>query len=324
MRHVQLALLMLAMLACGDSTSSTTPPAPPPPPPPPFVDARPIAFASDSGFCCGYSNIFVSHADGTHSAQLTFGYFQDWNPAWSPDGSSIAFETNRAPAGIWIVNAVGSNLRPLVTEPDFLAAGQPAWSPNGSSLAFRAEVKDSLGIFILVIMIADADGSHVHRLTTNAGNVEWPSWSPDGTTIAFDATADFSSQNIFVINTDGTAQHQLTSGLDTQPRWSPDGRQIAFTGVDTGDPHGLAQVWMMKADGSERHALTSVGSFAFPAWSPNGQQIEYQGFPPDTGGPNPVRLYRMNANGSDTRGISDGYGYLPVFSSSQPTWKPAP
>ena len=80
----------------------------------------------------------------------------------------------------------------------------------------------------------------------------------------------------------------------------------------------------MQADGSDRHALTSVGSFGYPAWSPNGQQIEYQGFPPDTGGPDPSRIFRMNADGTDIRGISDGYGYLPVFNSWEPTWKPAP
>jgi TolB protein len=308
----------LVIIACSDSSTGTRTPAP-------LVDDRLIAFVSDSGFCCGYSSIFVSHADGTHKTQLTSGYFHDDLPAWSPDGSTIAFTTDRSPAGIWVVTVDGSNLRPLVTAPDFLDAAQPAWSPNSLSIAFSAAVKDSLDVFISVIMIADADGSHARRLTTNAGNAEWPSWSPDGTRIAFDAAADFAAQHIFVVGTDGTAQRQLTNGLDIQPRWSPDGGRISFTSVNTDDPKSLAQVWMMQENGSDRRALTSGGTFRAPAWSPDGRQLEYQGFTPDTGGPNPVRIFRANADGSDAHGITfDGYGYLPIFSSWSPAWKPAP
>ena len=169
--------LGIAAAACGDSSTSTKPP---------FVDERIIAFTSDSdnapqsgGDGTGGSSIFVMHADGTHKSRLTSPHFLDANPSWSPDGSSIAFESSRPPAGIWIMNADGSNQRPLLTDAAFESPTELRWSPDGRSIAFNAYANDISNV--RVIVIANADGSHAHRLTTNVTGEQWPSWSPDGT-----------------------------------------------------------------------------------------------------------------------------------------------
>ena len=82
------------------------------------------------------------------------------------------------------------------------------------------------------LYVMDDDGSNVQRLT---GRVAWPVWSPDGKQIAFDrdVTEDpkqGQKQAIFIINSDGTGEYQLTNGdaLEGKPSWSPDGRHIAF------------------------------------------------------------------------------------------------
>ena len=308
----------LAITACSDSTSSMGTP-------PPADDPRLIAFVSDSDNLAGNSSIFVVHADGTNRTRVTSEGFHDSSPAWSPDGSTIAFRTDRSPAGIWIVDGDGSNLRPLLTTPDVRDADAPAWSPDGRSIAFNATLEDSPNAFSAVIMIADADGLHAHRLTTNAGNVAWPSWSPDGTRIAFQGVPDLTAPHIFVIKSDGTAQQQLTFDFDIQPRWSPDGRHIAFTSLDSDAPGIVTQVWVTNADGSNRRALTSGGTFRAPTWSPDSKQLAYQGVIPDTARSNPIRIFRTNADGSDAREISsDSDGDLPVFDSLSPAWKPAP
>ncbi len=172
-----------ALVACGDSTTGTGTP-------PPLVDDRLIAFVSDSGSCCGGGSIFVMHADGSHKTRVTPDGSHDASPAWSPDGVTIAFTTDRSPNGIWVVSADGTGLRPLLAAPEFLGPGEAAWSPDGHSLAFSTAVRDSAGHFLGIIDIVDADGSHAHQLMMQAKDVGSPSWSADGTKIAFVAVSD--------------------------------------------------------------------------------------------------------------------------------------
>jgi len=309
----------LAIVACSDSSTGTRPLLP-------LVDDRLVAFVSDSGnSCCGHSSIFIMHADGSHTTRVTSEDHHDDSPAWSPDGSAIAFYSDRSPAGIWAANADGSNLRSLVSAP-FNDPGEPAWSPNGHSLAFSTFFTDSLNNLVDIIEIADADGSNAHQLTTVARDVASPSWSPDGARIVF--VAGKVNPQLFVIKTDGTAEHQITDGIDFQPQWSPDGSHIAFTTLDTNNYGILAHITVSREDGSNRRALTSGGVDRKPAWSSDGRQIAYEGFERDsTTGTTltPHRIFRMNADGSDNRLMSsDSAPSLPSFNSWAPAWKPAP
>jgi TolB protein len=308
----------LAIVACSESTTGTRTP-------PPLVDDRLVAFVSDSGnSCCGHSSIFIMHADGSHTTRVTSENQHDDLPAWSPDGSTIAFYSDRSPSGIWTVNADGSNLRSLVSAPG-LYPSEPAWSPNGHSLAFSETTTDSLSNFVDIIEIADADGSNAHQLITAAADVASPSWSPDGTRITFVAGV---SPHLFVINTDGTAEHQITDGFDFQPQWSPDGSHIAFTTLDNNNVGVLAQITVASPDGSNRRALTSGAVDRKPAWSSDGRQIAYEGFGRDstTGATlTPHRIYRINADGSGKRLMSSDTALsLPGYNSWAPAWKPAP
>jgi Tol biopolymer transport system component len=313
--------IVAAIIACGDSSTS--------PGNHPLADARLIAFVSDSGtVCCGSSSIFAMHADGSHTTRLTSGDFSDGAPAWSPDGLTIAFTTDRSPAGIWVVNTDGSDVRPLITAPDFLQPGEPAWSPDGRSIAFSAAVRDSLNDFIGVIEIADADGSHARQLMMNATDVGSPSWSPDGTRMLFVAAPDGITPHIYVVDTDGTSQRQLSSQLDLEPRWSPDGRQIAFTNLDTTASQALTRIAVMRADGSNRHVLTTGDVNRKPAWSPDGRQIAYEEYTRDSSTGATLtrrRIFRMNVDGSDLRPMTPDSAQSPLlFTSSAPVWKPTP
>ncbi|MEO6210985.1 MAG: hypothetical protein ABIQ10_12745, partial [Gemmatimonadaceae bacterium] len=102
-----MAVAALVLGACSDSTTGTGPP-------PPLGDDRLVAFVSDSRNFSGTS-IFIMRGDGSHTTRVTSGEFHDDLPAWSPNGTTIAFTSDRAPAGIWVVNADGSELRSLVT-----------------------------------------------------------------------------------------------------------------------------------------------------------------------------------------------------------------
>jgi Tol biopolymer transport system component len=305
--------LAIAADGCGDSSTSGKPP---------FSDARIIALVSDSANPDGRS-IFVMHADGSHRTRLTTPHFHDMNPFWSPDGSSITFESSRPPSGIWIMNADGGNQRPFLTDAAFGSPTYLHWSPDGHFVAFDAyadEVSNRR-----VIMIADSDGSHAHRLTSNLADERWPSWSPDGSMIAFMMISGPLGYSIFVANRDGTGQRQLTNDFGWMPEWSPDGTHIAFVSLTA---NLSTQIFVMREDGSDRRALTTGASDLDPAWSPDGQQLAYDRTTDDStshASNGPEEIFRINSNGRAARQITST-GFTPnTFSRAwSPSWKPAP
>ena len=118
------------------------------------------------------------NVDGTNVVRLTNNNVIDGDPAWSPDGALLAFQSWRDGGGaIWIMNADGSNAHRLVATN--LEDQQPAWSPNGKRIAFsRRTATDSRDIFMV-----NSDGSGLTQLTKGLMQATDPSWSADGSQI---------------------------------------------------------------------------------------------------------------------------------------------
>lgn len=196
-----------------------------------------IAFHSATGD--GNSAIYVSSFEGGVPEQLTQGYgndgfSNDFDPAWSPDGSQLAFQRlENSNWDIYVVNDDGANETRLTFDPAFDA--YPAWSPDGKQLAFMSG-RDSYGD----IYVMNADGSNVRRLTDDPGWDGDPAWSPDGTRIAFMSGRERMYPkgflgSIYTMAPDGSDVVRRTSdpGHDVEPAWSPDGFQIAFARYDS-------------------------------------------------------------------------------------------
>ena len=218
-----------------------------------------IAFSSDSGVE-QLDDIYVMNADGSDVVQLTDNDSNDGFPTWSPDGTRIAFNSDRGR------DDYGSG-----DENDYL----PAWSPDGTRIAFHSDRGRGAGLFDTFVM--DADGSDVVRITHGSGDEEsWgPAWSPDGTRIAFYSNRDRGDGfDIYVMDADGSNVVRLTHGSGYEhnylPDWSPDGTRIAFN--STRGRNGLYfDIYMMDADGSDVVRLThgSGDEYSrFPDWSP--------------------------------------------------------
>jgi Tol biopolymer transport system component len=241
--------------------------------------------------------IYVMNPDGSHPIQLTHDNVWDCCPAWSPDGTKIAFGSfNLEPwsSQISIMNADGSGLTRLPNDGRF--DEHPSWSPDGRHIVFSSGER-GVGSAIYVM---EADFSNRVRLT---GEGRWdtaPAWSPDGTKIAYesvDADNPGDDQEIYVINADGSNPIRLTDNDrgDLAPAWSPDGTKIAFVAYET---NGVEEIYVMNADGSHPVRLTdNSASDDTPAWSPDGSSIA---FTSDRDGSQ--EIYVMNADGtSQTR-----------------------
>src|SRR6266545_2016590 len=132
--------------------------------------------------------LYVMDADGTNVQRLTDGRFSDYSPAWSPDGTQIAFVRHgRERAGLLVMNADGSNVR-RVAGLGIEIFGAPAWSPDGATIAVAVNGIKGGPPGGIMLLPADASGE---RTTIQGTEVEYPdyvsdpTWSPDGEWIAY-------------------------------------------------------------------------------------------------------------------------------------------
>jgi hypothetical protein len=136
--------------------------------------------------------------------QLTSAEGAEISPAYSPDGSRIAFVTDRHGEGeIYVMDADGTNERRLTTTPAM--EGDPTWTPDGSQILYHSDAGQSWQVWIM-----NADGSNQRQLTSGEA-VNWqPAVSPDGETVAFVSARD-GSFDVFLMNLDGTNQRNVTN-----------------------------------------------------------------------------------------------------------------
>lgn len=161
----------------------------------------------------GNPEIFL--LEGSKVTRLTKSFGFDVDPAFSPDGSKIAFVSSRSGMPmVYAMNMDGSKVQRLTYAGKYNAT--PAWSPTNQKIAFSGWVD---GIFDVFIM--NPDGTHIERLTKGMGNNEDPYFSPDGNFIVFSSNRA-GGKNIYVMNMDGSYVKRLTFGLGqcVAPKWS--------------------------------------------------------------------------------------------------------
>ncbi len=246
------------------------------------------AFDSTGNLAC---TVYLSAIDGSKSAAFEDGI----EPAWSPDGSRIAFVRYSQP-GLFVLNLGDWSLVSVRNR-----GTSPAWSPDGGKLAFSDGE----------LFVMNADGSSVVQLTNNVGFRGQPAWSPDGSTIAFDCEVESGNTDICANNADGTGFRRLTldPGRDSGAAFSPDGLEIAF--AVTGDGSN-SQIAIMNFNGT---GVTFVGaSGSQPAWSSDGTRIA---FFEGTVCPDPEYCYCFDASYVMNR---DGTEQQAIPSGQDPAW----
>ncbi len=189
-------------------------------------NGREIVFESDG-------KIYKIHIDGTGKARLAGGSVgQNHQPVWSPDGTRIAFHSNRA--GDWdlyVMDADGSDPINLTDDHTDTNSGlkmqdmQPDWSPDGAWIAFASAPKGT-GLNVYVMR---SDGSEWRSLTGDPSSEDsLPCWSPDGAQIVFTSKRYGAAGALYRINADGPPGSETwLYGPGWDCSWSHEGK-IAF------------------------------------------------------------------------------------------------
>lgn len=216
------------------------------------------------------SRIYLVDSDGA-SETLASQVAPVLSPAWSPDGSRLAYsELANTGSRIGVIDLAGGSNRTLVSRGGLNIT--PSYSPDGSTIIFSSGADDGTDLWTI-----SAQGGAPHRVTVGRGtdNVS-PSFSPDGRRVAF-TSGRSGHPEVYIMDADGTGAELLTpfafgdQYYRSNPDWSPDGRNVAFQSQIAGQFQIMTI--SLRDRGVKQH--TSESTNEDPSWAPDGRHIVF-------------------------------------------------
>jgi acylaminoacyl-peptidase len=267
-----------------------------------------------------YSNLWIVGTDGSGNRPLTTGNYSDGSPRWSPDGSRVAFISDRGEAGpqIW-VRFMDTGQVVEVTSVQHGPAGIE-WSPDGTHLSFTT-------------LVARPE-TQIAQLPPRPEGAEWaaPAKTIDELVYRFNGPGYLTPgyHHLFVVPAEGGTARQISDGdfqhggtFRASPAvWTPDGEYLLMSANRRTDwesePLDTEVLEFRVADGAMRTLTSRHGPDLSPAVSPDGSLIAYLGFDDRYQGFQVTELYVMNRDGSGARMLSGDLDRT----VSTPRWAP--
>ena len=204
------------------------------------------------------SNVWCLHLDApagneTGRERVLASTLRDQNVSLSPDGRTLAFESNRGGSyEIWLAAPDGSQTRQLTA---MGLASSPRWSPDGRQIAFDGNQRGKAELYVI-----PSAGGAPRRLISDPTDAQQPIWSPDGRWIYY-CSIRSGEREIWRIPANGGAPEQVTRHGGFDVVFSPDQRWIYYSRLRASS----TSIWRMSTDGGEEQMLidSAIGGHVF-------------------------------------------------------------
>jgi len=246
--------------------------------------------------------------------RITSGDWNDIAPALSPDGSRLAFASDRNKYwDLYLMDLQSGVVRQITNSPDYDSS--PSWSPDGQWLVFETYKNDNLELAV----VSMSDGvNEVIALTEHPASDQSPAWAPDGRHVAFVSTRSGDS-DIWLADLDLTGEDRYQNlslspdASESHPVWNTDGSKLIWTTASQSIGFSGLHVWEA---GNPRRAARWIGDGTWGTWDESSNRIMAV-----TSAPNRQYLIAYDLNGSlllspiplqgNVRGLVSGTAKLP-------------